>query len=137
MTDRATKFSQVVSTHRLKTFLLVIGPLFTLTLLALGLFWNYSAPRTAVSLEWNGQDWSVVADGAGLRTGDVVSVRSQSQDSTYFSELKQHNPVWFEHGLGWLETSAEELTIKVTQEPSHEDGEQLADVQAIIEFYSR
>lgn len=73
MTDRATKFSQVVSTHRLKTFLLVIGPLFTLTLLALGLFWNYSAPRTAVSLEWNGQDWSVVADGAGLRTGDVVT----------------------------------------------------------------
>ena len=72
-----------------------------------------------------------------LRTGDLVSVRSQSRESTYFSELKQQNPVWFEHGLGWLETGVEELTIKVTQEPGHEDGEQLADVQAIIEFYSR
>ncbi|MFA7483032.1 MAG: 30S ribosomal protein S4 [Vulcanimicrobiota bacterium] len=72
-----------------------------------------------------------------LRAGDVVTVRPESMDATYFADLKQQNPVWFEHGLGWLETSADELSIKITQEPSHEDAEQLADVQAIIEFYSR
>ena len=42
-----------------------------------------------------------------------------------------------EHGLEWLQTEPSELTVKVVQEPTHEDGEQLADVQAIIEFYSR
>ena len=58
--------------HRAKTFLLVIGPVFTLALLALGLFWNHSAPRTGVTLNWTGREWSVAVDGQGLQAGDIV-----------------------------------------------------------------
>ena len=72
-----------------------------------------------------------------IRTGDVVSVRPESLRRTYFQDLTASQFMHQEHGLAWLETEPGTYTIKVIQEPSHEDGEQLADVQAIIEFYSR
>jgi small subunit ribosomal protein S4 len=72
-----------------------------------------------------------------IRAGDVVQVRSQSRDRAYFSELKTASPAWFEHGLGWIQTVPEELTISILQEPTPEDAEQLPDMQAIIEYYSR
>ena len=61
-----------MSTRAGKTFLLVIGPLVTLTLLASGLFWNHRAPRTGVALEWTGKNWTVTATAESLRAGDVV-----------------------------------------------------------------
>ncbi|HIB67136.1 MAG TPA: 30S ribosomal protein S4 [Phycisphaerales bacterium] len=72
-----------------------------------------------------------------IRAGDEVKVRSQSENRPYFTELKASGYMDMEHGLEWLQTEPSELTVKVVQEPTHEDGEQLADVQAIIEFYSR
>lgn len=72
-----------------------------------------------------------------IRPTDVVGVRPQSAERTYFNDLKASGFMDMEHGLEWLQTEPDNLTIKVVQEPSHEDGEQLADVQAIIEYYSR
>jgi len=72
-----------------------------------------------------------------IRAGDVVGVREQSAGRTYFTDLKSSGYMEMEHGLAWIETDPEALLVKVLEEPSHEDGEQLADVQAIIEFYSR
>ncbi len=72
-----------------------------------------------------------------IRAGDIVAVRPQSQGRTYFSDLKASGFMSMPHGLEWLESDPEKLTITVAKEPHHEDGEQLVDVQAIIEFYSR
>ena len=94
----------MASTHRVKVFLLVMGPLFTLTLLGLGLCWNHNAPRTGVKLEWTGQTWTVAADGKGLRSGDIVetlngqpvTLHTFLMDNVYISDT----PEFWE----WLQT---------------------------------
>lgn len=72
-----------------------------------------------------------------LRPGDVVAVRPESQGRPYFQELKSSGTLRIESGLSWVQTDPDEMIIKVVENPTPQDGEQLAEVQAIIEFYSR
>lgn len=72
-----------------------------------------------------------------VRPGDVIGIRPESNQRPYFVELKNSGTVSAQHGLSWLETDVDNLAIKIVQNPTREDGEQLADLQAIIEFYSR
>jgi len=72
-----------------------------------------------------------------VRPGDVIAVRTESLRRPYFQELKNSSFMATEHGLSWLETDPEKLQITILENPSHTDGEQLPNVQAIIEFYSR
>lgn len=72
-----------------------------------------------------------------IRPGDIIGIRPESVERPYFQQLKQSPFLHVEHGLKWLETDADNLVVKAVEDPTPEDGEQLADVQAIIEFYSR
>ena len=72
-----------------------------------------------------------------LRPGQVVSVREQSRDATYFKDLVASNQLSIERGLEWLTVDAANLAVTVSAHPSRESGEQAVDLQAIIEFYNR
>lgn len=72
-----------------------------------------------------------------LRSGQVVGIREESRNATYFKDLVASGQLAIERGLEWLTVSADALTISVTANPSRESGEQAVDLQAIIEFYNR
>lgn len=72
-----------------------------------------------------------------VRPGDVIAVREESLRRTYFQNLKSSPFMGMEHGLSWIDTDPENLVIKIVENPSPEDGEQIPNLQAIIEFYSR
>jgi small subunit ribosomal protein S4 len=72
-----------------------------------------------------------------VRPGDVVQVRPESAGRPYFQNLRASGLLEMEHGLAWLETAPEELKVTVVEHPDPENGEQVADLQAIVEFYSR
>lgn len=72
-----------------------------------------------------------------VRPGDVIGIRPESAQRPYFVDLKNSGALATQLGLSWLETDADKFTITILENPTREDGEQLADLQAIIEFYSR
>lgn len=74
---------------------------------------------------------------AAVRVGDVVGIRERSKALTYFGILMQR---WFatHTAPSWLELDKEKGTSTVKGSPSvQESGIQTADLQAIIEYYSR
>lgn len=71
------------------------------------------------------------------RPGEVVAVRPQSRERTYFKDLVASGAMAIERGLTWLAVDAEALSVNITQQPAREDGEGQVDLQAIIEFYNR
>lgn len=72
-----------------------------------------------------------------VRSGDIIAVRPESLGRTYFQDHKASAYMEVEHGLSWLQSDPEKIAISVVENPSHENGEQAPDIQAIIEFYSR
>lgn len=72
-----------------------------------------------------------------VRVGDVIGVREQSKASGFFSV---NLPTWFEKTTAptWLEVDKQKMTATVRGAPTaDESGVQAADLQAIIEYYSR
>ncbi|HUO75370.1 MAG TPA: 30S ribosomal protein S4 [Candidatus Paceibacterota bacterium] len=72
-----------------------------------------------------------------VRIGDVIGVREKSKALPYFSTLM---PRWFPKTVApsWLSVDHAAVTATVKSEPvPEESGVQTADVQAIIEYYSR
>lgn len=72
-----------------------------------------------------------------VRSGDVIGIREQSKSMPFFSALM---PRWFANVTppAWLELDKQALTAKVNGTPAvEESGIQQADLQAIIEYYSR
>ncbi len=72
-----------------------------------------------------------------VRPGDVIGIRPESLQRPYFTDLKNSGSLATQLGLSWMETDADKFTVTILDNPTREDGEQLADLQAIIEFYSR
>jgi small subunit ribosomal protein S4 len=72
-----------------------------------------------------------------VRVGNVIGIREQSKASPYFATLM---PRWFVPytGPSWIELDKTKLTATIKGAPvASESGVQTADLQAIIEYYSR
>lgn len=72
-----------------------------------------------------------------VKTGDVITVREGSMKSKYFSSLA---PQWFKkhEALPWLKVDRDTFTVTIQGAPTLvESGIESADLQSLIEFYSR
>ncbi len=71
----------------------------------------------------------------GLKSGDVISVRPESRQTTYFKDLREN--------LGqraipaWLSLDAEKLEGRVLAMPARQEIDVPVQEQLIVEFYSR
>ncbi len=72
---------------------------------------------------------------SGLKIGDIISIRPQSADKKIFQNteiyLKKYNPPV------WLELDKQKREGKISGKPQIQDIEIKANLNAIIEFYSR
>jgi len=69
-----------------------------------------------------------------LKVGDVVTVRTRSQNSPLFAEAKQTKKPTHSK---WLEVDYGKLTFTVLALPEDDDLEQIVDPQLIVEYYSK
>ncbi len=67
--------------------------------------------------------------------GDIVSVRSESSQRTYFKILRQEMDD--RRTPRWLTVSAADLTVNVLHLPAREDIDVSLNEQLIVEYYSR
>ncbi len=70
-----------------------------------------------------------------LREGDTVGVREGSRASKLFTELGERQKAVTPPA--WLAVNAERGEAKVTGKPVYEKGQNVFDLGAVIEFYSR
>jgi small subunit ribosomal protein S4 len=69
-----------------------------------------------------------------LKIGDVITVRTKSQSSPLFSEVKATKKPMH---AKWLDVDYGKLTITVNALPDSDDIEQIIDAQLIVEYYSK
>lgn len=72
-----------------------------------------------------------------LKAGDVITVRSKSSKSEYFSNIDNIVNNSFQVPLGWLKCDVKKLKIEITGLPKREEAEQDINEQLIVEYYSR
>lgn len=70
-----------------------------------------------------------------VKSGDMVSVRSQSQKKTYFKTLSQE--LDDRQVPRWLSLDTKNLSAQVLQLPSREDIDVSLNEQLVVEYYSR
>lgn len=68
-----------------------------------------------------------------VKVGDIITVREKSFDHSVLREMEGRKSIV----PSWLKTDLKKRTIEITRLPEDADCEQLVNVQAIIEFYSR
>jgi len=68
-----------------------------------------------------------------VKNGDVITVREKSFDHPVLREMEGKKAVI----PSWLSVNIKKRTIEIIRLPEESDSEQLVNVQAIIEFYSR
>jgi small subunit ribosomal protein S4 len=69
-----------------------------------------------------------------VKIGDVITIRTKSQNSPLFAEVKNtKKPI---HAK-WLDVDYSKLTISVSALPDGDDIEQIIDAQLIVEYYSK
>lgn len=68
-----------------------------------------------------------------VKSGDVITVREKSFDHSVLREMEGKKSII----PSWLSVDLKKRTIEITRLPEEADSEQLVNVQAIIEFYSR
>ncbi len=69
-----------------------------------------------------------------VSVGDIITVRTKSQKSILFTEVKNAKK---SDSAKWLDTDHGKLTIKVASIPEDDDLEQIIEAQLIVEFYSK
>ncbi len=72
---------------------------------------------------------------AMVKSGDNMSVRSQSQKNNYFKALRQN--LDDRQVPRWLNLDASNMTAQVLQLPSREDIDVSLNEQLVVEYYSR
>ncbi len=72
---------------------------------------------------------------AMVKSGDNMSVRSQSQKNNYFKALRQN--LDDRQVPRWLNLDANNMTAQVLQLPSREDIDVSLNEQLVVEYYSR
>jgi small subunit ribosomal protein S4 len=72
-----------------------------------------------------------------VKSGDVITVRSKSTKSGYFSNIDEVVNNSLQVPLGWLKSDVKKLKIEVTGLPAREDAEVDINEQLIVEYYSR
>lgn len=69
-----------------------------------------------------------------VKAGDVITVRTRSQNSPLFAEVKATKKPMH---AKWLEVDYGKLTATVASLPENDDIEQIVDAQLIVEYYSK
>lgn len=83
-------------------------------------------------IELNGKRVNIAS--IQTKVGDVITVRTKSQNSPLFAEVKNtKKPI---HAK-WLEVDYGKLSITVSSLPEDDDLEQIIDAQLIVEYYSK
>jgi small subunit ribosomal protein S4 len=72
-----------------------------------------------------------------VKSGDVITVRSKSTKSGYFSNIDEVVNNSLQVPLGWLKSDVKKLKIEVTGLPTREEAEVDINEQLIVEYYSR
>ncbi len=72
-----------------------------------------------------------------VKAGDVISVRSKSVRSSYFTSIDQVVGNTSQAPLSWLKSDIKKLTVSVTGNPKREEAEPEINEQLIVEYYSR
>lgn len=72
-----------------------------------------------------------------VRIGDVITVRPQSRERTYFKNLTDGNDLSRYRPPEWLRLNAAQMTGEILALPRREDAEQGINEQLIVEYYSR
>ncbi len=70
-----------------------------------------------------------------LREGDVVGVREGSKKSTLFTSAEERNKNFT--SPEWIMVNSEKMEVKVLGKPSYDIGQNVFDLGAVMEFYSR
>lgn len=85
--------------------------------------------------ELNGQKIDIPS--IRLKPGDVLSVRTKSAKSGYFSQLNDVIGNSLQAPLSWIKSDPKKMTITVTGLPKREEAEADINEQLIVEYYSR
>jgi small subunit ribosomal protein S4 len=72
-----------------------------------------------------------------LKPGDVITVRSKSAKSGYFTQIDDVANNSIQGPLSWLKSDVKKLKIEVTGLPKREEAEADINEQLIVEYYSR
>lgn len=72
-----------------------------------------------------------------VKAGDVITVRSKSSKSGYFTTIDDVVNNSVQAPLGWLKCDVKKLKIEVTGLPKREEAEADINEQLIVEYYSR
>lgn len=72
-----------------------------------------------------------------VKSGDSISLRPKSKNSTYFKNIDDLVSIIDQPSLGWLKADKKSFTITITGEPTREEVEPDINEQLIVEYYSR
>ncbi len=72
-----------------------------------------------------------------LNEADEIAVRPKSAANEYFKQLADTSSAANQPKLGWLNSDAKKMTIKITGLPTREEAEPDINEQLIVEYYSR
>jgi small subunit ribosomal protein S4 len=72
-----------------------------------------------------------------LKAGDVITVRTKSAKSGYFTQIDDVANNSIQGPLSWLKSDVKKLKIEVTGLPKREEAEADINEQLIVEYYSR
>lgn len=70
-----------------------------------------------------------------VKVGDVIMIRPQSSSSPMFTDLAEKNKTYT--SPAWLKVDTEKMTATVTAMPDVSQEEQMFDLNAVLEYYSR
>lgn len=72
-----------------------------------------------------------------VKAGDVITVRSKSQKSGYFSQIDDVVANSIQGPISWLKSDHKKLKVEITGLPTRADAEVDINEQLIVEYYSR
>lgn len=72
-----------------------------------------------------------------VKIGDVITVRTKSAKSGYFSNIDDVVNNSLQGPLGWLKSDVKKLKIEITGQPTRDEAEADINEQLIVEYYSR
>ena len=72
-----------------------------------------------------------------VKAGDVITVRSKSTKSGYFSNIDDVIANTSSQVLSWMKSDVKKMKIDITGDPKREEAEAEINEQLIVEYYSR
>lgn len=72
-----------------------------------------------------------------VKAGDVITVRTKSTKSGYFTNMDDVVANTSQQPLSWLKSDVKKLKIEVTGTPKREEADPEINEQLIVEYYSR